>query len=67
MEPSKKPGALSSEFVQGSLIGGGILALATQTITPEMGLGAGLAVGMSSIGMAAIAIVYAMMRTEAKR
>lgn len=67
MEPSKKPGFISSEFTQASLVGGGIYALASQTITADMGLGAGLAVGLSSLGMATIAVVYAMMRTEAKR
>lgn len=61
-----KAGLRTSEMMVGSLSGGGIFEIARQSITPDMSLGAGIAVAGSIASLAFIAMAYIKYRTVEK-
>ena len=61
-----KAGLRTSEMMVGSLPGGGIFEIARQSITPDMSLGAGIAVAGSIASLALIAMAYIKNRTVEK-
>lgn len=63
----QKSGLRTSEALGTGLGGAGIIAMVYQVWDPTMSVGAGLALGLSSLAIAAAVMFYARARSDVKK